>query len=185
MFLLIGFLTSCKSYTDHASNLLNFVPEHSELIISGNSLEGLSSAIVNNALLQKSLVYPTLKTLREKLQVLNHFETNDEFLICLSNISRDSMNYMFLTKANKDLFNLDSIPNKTSETFTSKRRTITKTTVDKSVFFSTIKDSVFIGSDALPLLENVSSKNTMNPELEHLFKISGKDKSFSVIINLK
>jgi len=182
-FAFITLFISCDQNNNRASQLLDFVPDDTSIIINSNSFENLSTAIDHNLLLNETSNYNLLKTIKQKLQILNHLNIEDEFLIGLSNT--DSLNYTFITKATEVWSKIDSIPNHTSETFTSKKHAITKTTIDHQTLFSTVVDSVFIGSNALSIIEQVSNKKTLDPELESIYNTSTKKASMTLIMNLK
>jgi hypothetical protein len=181
----ITFLTSCENTNDKASSLLDFAPNDASIFINSNSFENLSLAIEHNTLLNETSNYEQLKMLEQRLQILKHLKIDSEFLICLSKTNGDSLNFTFITKAKKGLLSLDSISNSTSETFTSKRHTITKTTINGQTLFGRMIDSVFIGSNVLSIVENSRPKKTMDPDLESIYNTSSKEKSVSVILNLK
>jgi len=184
-FVIIALLSSCGSNSDHSSGFLDFAPDDTSVFVHGNSLENVTIAIEHNLLLQELSNYSIVKRLEQQLEVLKHFKMEDEFLMCLSKIDADSLDFTLITKYKKDLLTLDSIPNLLSETFTSKKRNITKTTIDDQTLFSTVIDSVLIGSNSLSRIENISSKNTLDPELKNLHNASSKERSLSVILNLK
>ena len=148
-------------------------------------MENLSMAIEHNELLSAVSNYSKLKTLKQQLQILKHFNIENRFLICLSETDSDSLNFTVITKTNQESLTLDSISNIISETFTSKKNTITKTTINGQTLFSKMIDSVFIGSNVLSIIEKTNPKNTIDPDLEHIYNISSKEKSLSIILSLK
>jgi hypothetical protein len=178
-------LTNCENENNGSSTLLDFIPENSLVIVKSKSIENLATAINSNTLLSEALNYKSLKALNEQLQILKHLKTNNEFLICFTKNTKKDLDFTFITKVREGLFDIDSIPNLISESFQSKKLSITKTTVDDLVLFNTIKDSVFIASNALSIIETISSKKAMDSELKTLFKTSSKEKSLSLILNLK
>ena len=159
IFVIIALLTSCGSSSDRTSSLLDFAPDDTAVFVIGNSFENMSTAIGHNFLLQELSNYENVKQLEKQLQILNNFKMDTEFLLCVSKSNADSLDFSFFTKAKNHVLTLDSIPNLISETFTSKKRTITKTTIDGQILFSTLIDSMFIGSNSLSRIENTSSKN--------------------------
>lgn len=183
-FTFIAFLSSCDSNDDH-STLLDFVPEDTSILINSNSFENLSLAIEHNTLLNEASNYKQLKSFEKQLQVLKHYKFESEFLICLSKINPDSLNFTFLSKINKDILPLDSLSNDSSNTISLKNRSITKTTINGKTLFSKIIDSVFIASNVLSIVEQAESKNNLDPELEAIYNTSNKEKSLSIIMNLK
>jgi len=184
LFVFINLIIGCETGTDRSAGLLNFVPDDATILINGNSFENLSLAIDNNMLLNESFNYETLKTLKYQLQPLKHFNTSGEFLICLSKTDSDSFNYTFITKVKKVLLSLDSIPNLTSQTTTLKNH-ISKTIINDQIIFSKTVDSTFICSNVISIVENIGAKKTVDPNLKNIYKTSSKEKSLSVVLNLK
>ena len=184
LFLLVNLILGCGYNTDRTSGLLGFVPDDAVIIINGNSFENLSLAIDNNLLLKESFNYDKLKQLKQQLNSLKHFKNSDEFLICLSKTESDSFNYTFITSAKDGMLSLDSILDESSKTSTLKNN-ISKSIINNQTIFSKIIDSTFIGSNELSIIENLGDKKPVDPGLKNIYKTSTKEKSLSVILNLK
>ncbi|MGM5468640.1 ribonuclease HII [Flavobacteriaceae bacterium LMO-SS05] len=182
---IIIMLMSCVNDTNKTSRLLNFAPDDTSVIINSHSIENLSLAIEHNVLLIETSKYSKLKTLKQQLQILKHLKIDSKFLICLSKTNTDSISFTIITKAVGGLKTLDSVSSITSETFTSKKYTITKTTINGQTLFSRTIDSVFIGSNTLSIVEDASPKKTMDPNLEQIYNTLNKEKSVSVILDLR
>ena len=178
-------MTGCENKGDKSFSLLDFAPEDSSIFINGNSFENLELAVEQNVLFNEISNYKQLKKLKQQFQVLKHFKIDREFLLCLSQPNTDSLNFTIITKANKGLMELDSISNNHAVTIDSNNGTIKKITIDGQTFFSKIIDSVFIGSNALSLIEQTNSNEMLDKELETIYNSSRGDKSFSMILNLK
>lgn len=184
IFIVFAFFTGCENNGDRPFSLLNFAPSDTSILINANSFENLTLAVEQNDLLNEVSNYNQLKELKQQLQILKHLKIDSEFLICLSQPNADSLNFTIITKARKELFNLDSLSSDSTETISSKYGSILKSTIGGQPFFSKIIDSVFIGSNSESLLQQNNSRNMTDPELETLYYSSSKEKSFSMILNL-
>jgi len=185
LFIFLTFFTGCDNNGDKPFSLLNFAPENSSILINGNSFENLALAVEQNDLFDEVSNYDQLKKLKQQLQVLKHLKIDSEFLICLSHPTTDSLNFTIITKARKDLLVLDSLSDGSKDSIDSKNGSILKSTIEGRTFFSKIIDSVFIGSNSMSLIEPINSKNMIDPELETIYNTSSREKSFSMIMNLK
>ena len=178
-------ISSCKTDKKTASNILSYIPENSSIIIKANSLESLKSTVKSNSLIQELLQYSQIQDLNQKLSPISYLKPENECFISLSKDKNDSLEISFISHFKTSVFELDSIPNVISETFTSKDRSISKLTLDNSIFYSTINDSILFISNRLKLVENSTDENTLDSEALRLLKITNDNKSVSVFINLK
>ncbi|WP_425077772.1 ribonuclease HII [Psychroserpens sp. S379A] len=186
--LLIAFcilIFNCQSNPKTASDIFNYIPKDASVIIKTNSLESLKSGISNNTLLQEVLNYSQIQDFNSKLKPISFLKPENECFITLSKDKNDSLEISFITNYKNSVFKLDSIPNLVSETFTSNNNSISKHDINNSIFYSTIKDSILFVSNRLKLVEATFINNTLNPEVKKLLRVSNKDKSVSVLLNLK
>src|SRR5210317_2374518 len=93
-FAFITLFISCDQNNNRASQLLDFVPDNTSIIINSNSFENLITAIDHNLLLKETSIYTSIKSLKQQLQILNQLNIDNEFLIGLSNT--DSLHYTFI-----------------------------------------------------------------------------------------
>lgn len=188
IWLLIAFcilIFNCQSNPKTASDIFNYIPKDASVIIKTNSLESLKSGISNNTLLQEVLNYSQIQDFNSKLKPISFLKPENECFITLSKDKNDSLEISFITNYKNSVFKLDSIPNLVSETFTSNNNSISKHDINNSIFYSTIKDSILFVSNRLKLVEATFINNTLNPEVKKLLRVSNKDKSVSVLLNLK
>ncbi|WP_298498227.1 DUF3352 domain-containing protein [uncultured Algibacter sp.] len=180
--LLLIFTFSCtKSKTKH-TNLLDFVPENTSIIIKTSNLESFNNSINNSDFLQKlskSLIY---KNLEEKLKPLSHLKTTDNVLICFSIDKHDSLQYSVITKFNQQLFTTDSLPNYTQETLFYKKKSITKSTINNNKLYSTIVDSTFFATSSKNIIYASFDYINQDEELEKVHKTTNNNKTLSIIV---
>ena len=176
---------SCGSDKKTASDIFSYIPKNSSVIIKTNSLESLKSAVNSNSLIQELLSYSQIEDLNKKLKPIAFLQPESECYISLSKDTNDSLEISFITNYKSSVFELDSIPNLSSETFSSKNKSISKLSINNSVFYSSVSDSILFISNRLKLVEASFDQKTMDSEVEKLLKVSNSDKSVSVLINLK
>ncbi|MEZ4793081.1 MAG: ribonuclease HII [Gelidibacter sp.] len=162
------------------------VPENAPIIIKTKSVEGLKSVFKNNSLLNELSEYGKIKTIQSQLNYLNYLKPSDNVLISFGKSDSDSLQIALITKYHKELFKLDSVPNHSIETYTFNRLTITKTTLNNHVIYSTVKDSIFFASNDQSLTESAfKDKKVVNEELETILNTANPDKSVSILIDAK
>ncbi|MBJ7880219.1 ribonuclease HII [Gelidibacter salicanalis] len=176
---------SCSTDTTEHSNLINLVPENSAVIVKTTSIEGLKNVFKNNSLLLQFSDAKAMATVNSKLRFLDYLKPSEEVLITFGKLKTDSLQVAIITKYHKALFNFDSIPNHSVETLTSNGNTVTKTTIDNSIIYSVIKDSIFFASNDRALTEAAFQRKKSDPELKRLYQTTGNDNSVSIIVNTK
>ncbi len=177
---------SCETDTFKNSGIISLVPENASIVIKTSSIEGLRSLFKNNSLLNELSSYKDVKKIQSQLDYLDYLKPEDEILISFSKNDKDSLQIAVITKYHKNLFKLDSVANRSVETYTSNQLTISKTTINNQTLFSTVKDSIFFASNDKVLTESAfTNKKTANVELASLFKTANIDKTVSILINAK
>ncbi|TDU43946.1 putative pyrroloquinoline-quinone binding quinoprotein [Gelidibacter sediminis] len=176
---------SCTSDTTKHTDLINLAPTKSAVIIKTSSVEGLISAFKNNSLLNQFSGASALDKLHSQLQFLEHLKPSEDILLTFGRLNTDSLQVSVITKYHKDLFNLDSVPNHSVETLTSKGVSVIKTTIDNTTIYSVIKDSIFFASNDRLLTETAFEKRTSDPEFKRLYQTTGNGKSLSIILKTK
>lgn len=176
-------ITGCSPDNKH-NNPSEYIPENADFIIKISDLESLKNNITNNQFIQEFSMSDAFSSVSKKIEALNYLNTKNEVLLSFSKDINDSLQYAIITPYSKGLFNVDSLPNFKVEIITSKTyNEITKTTVNNSVLFSTIKDSLFIGASQLDLLKKALDKKNVPLRFIELLKTADKESPFSVLIN--
>ncbi|MCL5128999.1 ribonuclease HII [Algibacter sp. L4_22] len=179
--LLLFITLSCTNTKKKRTDLIDFIPENSQVIIKARNVESLQNSINNNELIQqfsKSKYYQNLESKFENLSVL---KSNSPILICFSKEKNDSLNYTLITKYHDSLFITDSLPNYKEEILTLKNNSILQSTLNENVFFSTVIDSVFIASSSKKTIKNTFNDFTLNKEQQRIYK-STDEENLSIII---
>jgi len=181
LFSLIFF--GCENDSTQNSELISHVPENASIIIKTKSLEGLKSVFKNNDLLNKVSDYKIVESIHSQLNYLNHLKPIDNILVSFGKDAKDSLQIALITKYHKDLFKLDSVPNRTIESYKVDDLTISKTTIDNLTLFSVIKDSIFFISNDKSLTESTfANKKNVDENLKSIFETANIDKSASILI---
>lgn len=177
------FLASCNTNNINRTNLIDFVPENTPLILKFSNAEGFKNSIDNSHFLQELLKSSSFENLKNKLGYLSHLRPLNEVLVCFSKDAHDSLQYLVITKYHNNLIVKNEWSNSTEETDQNKNKLITKYTNKKTVFYSSIIDSVFIASSSKEMITSVFNKTTYaDTELIKLYNTLNNDKTCSVIV---
>lgn len=179
--LLFFIVFSCSETNTNKSNLIDFVPENTSLIIKTSNLESLKNSLNNSDFLQKLSDTKPYINLEKKLEGLSLLKPKSDILVCLSEDSNDSLQYAIITKYHELLFKTDSLPNYIEESLTYKNRTITKSTLNNNTFYSTTVDSTFFASSSKNVIDAVFNKKNEDTELEKIYSTTSNDKTVSII----
>lgn len=182
LLLLIG----CEYDSKRSSNLISWLPENASIIIKTSSVEGLKSVFKNNSLLNSLSDYQSVSQIQSQLEYLEYLKPTDNVLMGFGKSDKDSLQISLITKYHTGLFNLDSVANRSVETYELNQLTITKTTLNEKVIYSTMMDSIFFASNDKNLVENAFNEDrVIDSELEAIFRTANPDKSVSILINTK
>lgn len=182
----VFFIIGCENDSTNSANLISLIPGNASIIIKTKSVEGLKSVFKNNSLLKELLEYKAVNDIQSQLHYLDYLKTSENILISFGKNKKDSLQITMVTKYHKDLFKLDSVPNRAIETYTFNNLTISKTTIDKLIIYTTIKDSIFFASNDRTLTESAFSENkSIDEGLLDVYNTAGSDRSASVLINTK
>ena len=172
---------SCTNSKKERSNILNFVPKNASVIIKTSNLESFNNSINNNDFLQKISKSNAYKSLEKKLKALSLLRPSHDVLICFSEDENDSLQYSVITKLNKKLFITDSLTNYTEEKITNKNTSILKSTIDKAIIYSAIRDSIFFATSSKTIINNIFKTTNKDTELEKIYKTLNNNKTLSII----
>ncbi|RKE92020.1 ribonuclease HII [Ichthyenterobacterium magnum] len=186
LFILISLIliTSCEKNKSEASNIFNFIPENTSVILKSNSYPDVLSSIEDNSLISSISKYAKIDNLKQQLDYTKYISTTNDVLICLSEDKNDSLEFSLITKYHKSVFNLDSISNISVESFSTKKKSINKISINNQTLYSSIIDSVFFVSNRLAFVENAFNKKEKPKELEKIYNTANTSSSVSVLLNL-
>ena len=157
---LFSFFINCDPVPSELKELTDFIPKNPLVVLTINDFEVLKSDLKNNSFLTELKDTQPYSYLKNK-EVFNHLNPNSKIILCITE-ENDTSSFTFITKLNKGLFNLDSIPNKTIENISFSSYTFQKVIINEQAIFTTIEDSIFIASNSQKVLEQVLSGNIEN-----------------------
>lgn len=173
---------SCSNNKTNRTKLIQFIPENASLVLKSSNIESLKSDIQNNDFIQKLSKTNSYKNLQNKLSSLSVLNPNGNILICFLKEENDSIQYSIITKHHKNLFKTDSLSNYIEETLTYKNKSVVKSILNNSTFYSTVIDSVFIASSSRKIIDASFKNSNINIELDKIYNTINADKSLSLII---
>jgi hypothetical protein len=175
------FFLNCEHSRSASISPLSLVPDHTELLIKINSLEGLDHGLQNNLLITAIDNYSQIKDLKSLLVPLYKVNKNNSF-IALSKGSTDSLEISYIIPLSKESLSLDSIsglvidPNYTADG-------IAKLGFRNQTFYSIVRDSILFASNTLSITKNSQKETIVNAEIETIYKASNDDNMVSLFIN--
>lgn len=173
---------SCSDVKTNRSEIVHYIPENASIIIRTNNLGSLKSGLNNNDFLSKFSNSNAYKSFDSKLGFTSLLKPINDVLIGIGHTQNDSLNFSLITKHHKDLFQRDSLAEYLEETLSYDDKTVIKSTLKNSVFYSTIIDSIFIASTSKKIIDNTFEKTPINSRLEKVYSTIDKDKTISIIV---
>lgn len=184
-FLLSFLLISCNTENKNAS-IYDFISEDASVILNTNTIESLASNLNNSDLINAVAPTPAYKKLTGMLSGLEYLNTTNSTIISLLKDDNDSLQYVFATKFTADVFNTDSIPNVTIVDATAGKYAAKRITYNNSILFTSIKDSILVGSSNVNALASVlssSEKSENKTVVDKLLNTTNRSNHLSVVIN--
>lgn len=185
LYLLLIVCLGCTDTYKKNTELINFVPKNTAVIIKSTNHESLKRNIENNDFLKQISKTDTYIGLKEKLTPLNHLKPNNEILICFSNNKNDSLQYTAITKLSANIFATDSLVNYTTETLPYKNKSITKSKFNNNILFSTVIDSTFLISSSEKIIKNALIKRNNDVTLNKIYKTINPNQTCALILKPK
>ncbi|GAA4269410.1 ribonuclease HII [Hyunsoonleella aestuarii] len=173
---------SCSDVKTNRSEIVHYIPENASIIIRTNNLGSLKSGLNNNDFLYKFSNSNAYKSFDSKLGFTSLLKPINDVLIGIGHTQNDSLNFSLITKHHKDLFQRDSLAEYLEETLSYDDKTVIKSTLKNSVFYSTIIDSIFIASTSKKIIDNAFEKIPINSRLEKVYSTIDRDKTISIIV---
>jgi hypothetical protein len=157
---LFSFFISCDPVPSKLKELTDFIPKNPSVVLTINDFEALKSDLKNNSFLAKLKNSKPYSYLNNK-EIFNHLNPSSKSILCISE-ENDKSSFTFITKLSENLFNLDSIPDKTIENISFNSYTLQKVIINEQAIFTTIKDSIFVVSNSQKVLEQLLSGKNEN-----------------------
>ncbi|HZW62547.1 MAG TPA: DUF3352 domain-containing protein [Flavobacteriaceae bacterium] len=184
LLLCIILLYSCTETSKQADST-TYIPEKASLTLKSNNLNGIQRNLKNNDFISKIASTSLANTLSRKLIPLENIHTENEVVLSLVIETKDSLEFSLATPYNDSILSFKNSKNITRETLTYADKKIDKIQLENQVFFTAIKDSIFIVSSSEDILKNLLDKKPETNEVNTLLKTSDEQASFSLLINSK
>ena len=139
---------------------MDFVPENTSVVFKITDFENLQADIQSNSLLSKFEKTLPYLFFSEKANILKNLHPTSQSLFCINKINDSLTAFTFIAKHTKDLFQTDSLKNKTIETLQLDKQSFQRITIDKQIAYSAIIDSVFVVSSSQQLLLDILNRKT-------------------------
>ena len=169
--LFICLMFGCTNSKQKRSQLVDFVPEDTQLLVKCNSIEQLSALVSSNTFLNTISNSNALKHFKKTTAPLRKLNLNSNALLCFSKTKNDSITYTLISNYSKSLFLKDSLKNYSEELISYKNKTITISKINNATVYSTVVDSVFVLSST-------------RQHIDALFKSENKTNAFRSIYNV-
>ena len=168
---LFSFFISCDPAPSKLKVLSDFIPRNPSVVFSINDFEALKSDLKNNSFLSNLKNAQAYSYLKNK-EIFKYLHPNSKSILCISE-GNDEPAFTFMTKLNKDLFNVDSIAGHTIENSSFNSFTFQKVIINKQAIFTTVEDSIFFASNSEKTLANIlSGKNENNAIFKKITALS-------------
>lgn len=173
---------NCDNSVIRSGELIDFIPENTSAVFNILDFGSLETDIRNNGLFSEFKATAPYTFFSEK-SLLHHLLTSERSLLCIN--SNEITDYTFITKQTTNLFEIDSLQNKSIETLSYNNYTLQKISVEGKQVFSVIKDSVFILSSSLQIIKNIlAGKVEKDPVFLKVYSLKNTAE-LSTIINTR
>ncbi|MCZ4317378.1 hypothetical protein O4H26_00065 [Aequorivita viscosa] len=156
----LGIFGSCDKTPSKTGTLMDFVPENASLVFKISKLENLQADIEASSLLSKFEKTAPYSFFTEKTALFKNLQPTSQSLLCINEMNDSVSAFTFISKHSKNLFQLDSIKNKTVETLQIDKQAFQRITIDKQIAYSAIIDSVFVVSSSQQILQDILKGKT-------------------------
>jgi len=181
VYVLISFLLlACEKETEAPSELFNFIPPNTAVILKSDDLSEFSEDLLENDLFKANKNSKIYKALEVELAALKHVSITDESLLCFNKIGRNEIAVTLLTEQELSV-NTDSIQDKKVETFKYDQNEVKKYTLEGKETFSSKLNNIYVYSSSKLVLENIvriyNNQLPQDPTLEKIYHAASGDHS--------
>ncbi len=180
--MLLGIFGSCDKTPPKTGTLMDFVPENTSVVFKISNFENLQADIENNSLLSKFEKTAPYLFFSENAVLLKNLHPTTQSLFCINKVNDSVSAYTFISKQTKNLFQPDSLKNKTIETLKLDDQSFQRITIDKQIAYSAIIDSVFVVSSSQQiLLDILKGKTERDDTFKKVFNLPSSNKFTALI----
>lgn len=151
--------SSCNNEKEEDSQeLKNYIPSNSVYILQTDDLKSFLKRIDTLSLVQEN---PHLlpREYLSQLQDLSEFTEGGPSLACFGKIGKGPFNFTYLRKGQQSKMQLDSVQNKSLETFTFEEYQVHKYIIEDITTYTAFVDGIFIASNSRDQLEEILKPN--------------------------
>ena len=182
LLILLSFVLACENDSAN-SDITNYIPENSSIIIKSNNIQGVLSNLKNNHFVSIIEDEKSVEDLKIKLQPLAYLNSENEVLVSIVKNKNDSTEFSLATRFKDSLFNFSSVKNFTSETIKANKLEIEKLTIENQIFYTSVKDSLLLASTSKEVLESLHTRKPVESESKKLLNSVNENSSLSILIN--
>ncbi len=180
--MLLGIFGNCDKTPPKTGTLMDFVPENTSVVFKISDFENLQADIENNTLLSKFEKTAPYLFFSENAELLKNLHPSTQSLFCINKVNDSVSAYTFISKETKNLFQPDSLKNKTIETLKLDEQSFQRITIDKQIAYSAIIDSVFVVTSSQQiLLDILKGKTERDDTFKKVFNLPSSNKFTALI----
>lgn len=170
-----------------SDTVLSFFPNDMAALLRINDMARFKSELKNSDFLATSGKLPLFNSMSSLLKGIEFMTSDSNCVVAFYETGKEKFEFVLITSANPDFFNLDNAVKKSSETFTYEHQETNKYELDGSVFYSTLLDDKLLVTSSELLLENlirIKDSNEVPLNLQKLYETANSNKSASLFLNL-
>src|SRR5690606_16245831 len=170
--IVLGIFGACDKTPPKTGTLMDFVPENASVVFKISNWQTLQADIKSNSLLSKFDKTAPYLFFSEKNSLLKNLHPNSQSLLCISKLNDSLTAYTFISKQTANLFQPDSIKNKTIETLKIDDQSFQRITIEKEIAYSAIIDSVLVVTSSQHILQDIlKGKTERNETFKKVFNL--------------
>ncbi len=183
-FAVIILFWACENATSKKGELIDFIPENPSVVLKISNFETLQRDTKTNSFLSAFDKTKPYSFFSEKAAILKHLKPSSPGILCVNTPTDSTTAYTFITRESSNLFETDSIKDKTIETLAYDKISLQRIITDKQIAFTAVKDSVFIlSSSQLVLQQILEGKTEKDPTFKKIATINNESDLTTILKN--
>lgn len=158
--MLFGIFGSCDDTPPKTGTLMDYIPQNTDVVFKISNFENLQADIASSSLLSKFEKTSPYSFFSEKASLFKNLHPESPSLLCVNKVNDSVSAYTFISKESKNLFQVDSIKDKTIETFKFDEHSFQKITIENEITYAANIDSVFVASSSQQIIIDVLNRKT-------------------------
>lgn len=161
---------------------MDFVPEKTAVVFKISNFDDLQADIENSSLLSKFENTAPYTFFSEKSELFQVLRPESQSLLCINKMNDSLSAFTFITKHTKNLFQIDSLKNRSIETLKLDKLSFQKIVAENETAYSAIIDSIFVISSSQQLLVDIlKGKTERNDTFKKVFNLPSANKFTALI----